>query len=213
MGLHTADCHGRGRRGSPCARGCRSCAQLLSLRSYRCERCAKTVAICSRCDRGQRYCAADCSVKQRRESLRRAGRRHQASRTGRRKHAARQDQYRRRQKRIVTHQGPPEDSVFVQPLGSGLSTPPEKENSDVPSRPVSVLPAAPVLSRASAAALSSPVPPSSASSPSAPGKEHVCHFCGAAQSAYLRRDSLCQLRRRLSGKARPKRRLVARSPP
>ena len=63
--------------------------------------CRRLFAICSRCDRGQRYCSAGCRFEGRRRSLREAGRRHQSSPEGRLDHADRQRRYRAR----VTHQG------------------------------------------------------------------------------------------------------------
>ena len=79
-------------------------------RLFLCARCRRQVLICSRCDRGQRYCGARCSGPARRESLRAAGRRYQHSRRGRHCHAERQRRYRRRWRedaRVhkVTHHG------------------------------------------------------------------------------------------------------------
>jgi hypothetical protein len=75
-------------------------------RLFHCARCHRQVVICSRCDRGQIYCGADCAQSARRESLRQAGRRYQGSRRGRHRHAERQRRYRRRGQE-VTHQGSP----------------------------------------------------------------------------------------------------------
>jgi hypothetical protein len=55
------------------------------------------------CDRGQVYCTGDCAKKARRQSMREAGRRYQASQKGRLAHAARQRRY-REQKRLMAHQ-------------------------------------------------------------------------------------------------------------
>ena len=73
-------------------------------REYCCARCHRSVVICSRCDRGNRYCSDGCAKAARRESLGRAGRRYQESRRGRFSHAARQRRYRERQAQMVTHQ-------------------------------------------------------------------------------------------------------------
>lgn len=67
-------------------------------------RCRKQVIICRRCDRGQIYCAEDCSQIARLSSLRAASRRYQQSRPGRLNHAERARRYRHRQQK-VTHQG------------------------------------------------------------------------------------------------------------
>jgi len=55
--------------------------------------CRAQACICRDCDRGHIYCA-DCAPHARRRSLRRAGRRYQASRRGRIKHAERSRRYR-----------------------------------------------------------------------------------------------------------------------
>jgi len=73
-------------------------------RIFKCARCFKQVIICSRCDRGQRYCSPDCSETARNHSQRAASHRYQKSREGRIKHALRMRLYRLR-KQIVTHQG------------------------------------------------------------------------------------------------------------
>ena len=79
------------------------------VRVYACRRCGVCVQICSGCDRGQVFCAAECSRLSRRESLRRAGARYQRSRRGAHRHAARQRRWRQQTRpqpgvQIVTHQ-------------------------------------------------------------------------------------------------------------
>jgi hypothetical protein len=78
-----------------------------SARVFACARCGVQVLVCSRCDRGQRYCGIECAGPARRESLREAGRRYQASRAGRFAHARRARRYRQRwrEQEIVTHHG------------------------------------------------------------------------------------------------------------
>ena len=76
----------------------------LTCRLFLCARCRKQVLICSRCDRGQIYCADGCAKIARRQSVREAGRRYQQSRQGRFKQAERLRRFRRR-KQNVTHQG------------------------------------------------------------------------------------------------------------
>lgn len=79
---------------------------VLSGRRFVCACCQREVLVCSRCDRGQRYCGKGCSKQARRASTRAAGRRFQNSRAGRLAHARRARHYRqRRQQKIVTHQG------------------------------------------------------------------------------------------------------------
>jgi hypothetical protein len=79
-----------------------------SYRLYSCGRCAEQVCICCECDRGNLYCAGECALIRRRESLRRAGARYQLSYRGACLHAARQRRWRVRQVQKVTHQGSPE---------------------------------------------------------------------------------------------------------
>ena len=83
-------------------------------RLFVCARCRVPVVLCSRCDRGQRYCGRTCSRAARRGSTREAARRYQHSRGGRLAHAARSRRWRQRQRlregrtpeaNIVTHQG------------------------------------------------------------------------------------------------------------
>ena len=75
-------------------------------RLFLCARCRSAATICSRCDRGQRYCSAECSRQARSCAQRAAAKRYQSSRKGRHAHARRQGQWRARQQ-MVTHQGSP----------------------------------------------------------------------------------------------------------
>ena len=84
-------------------------------RLFLCPCCRTQVVVCSRCDRGQIYCAAGCAEAARRASLQAAGRRYQKSRNGRLKHAERSRRYRLRQQN-VTHQGsmpPAQDDLLL----------------------------------------------------------------------------------------------------
>ena len=93
-------------------------------RLFVCARCHAQVLLCSRCDRGQRYCGRACSRAARSESRREAAERYQRSRAGRIAHAARSRRWRQRQREgaqvdrhcavvadaainFVTHQGSP----------------------------------------------------------------------------------------------------------
>jgi hypothetical protein len=85
-----------------------------SYRLYSCRGCGVSVSICGRCDRGNIYCAGECSAVSRRASNRRAGARYQRTRRGARRHAARQQTWRERQIDKVTHQGcAPTGPVFT----------------------------------------------------------------------------------------------------
>jgi hypothetical protein len=72
--------------------------QLLDhpARLFVCARCRAQVLLCSRCDRGQRYCGPACSRAARQESQREAARRYQVSRAGRMAHAERARRWRQR---------------------------------------------------------------------------------------------------------------------
>jgi hypothetical protein len=76
-----------------------------SSRLYHCCRCHAQVIICSRCDRGQRYCAGECRHEARAVSLKRAGKKYQSTRSGSFNNAARQSRYREKNKQKVTHLG------------------------------------------------------------------------------------------------------------
>ncbi len=91
---------------------------LPSARTFMCGCCNTEVRVCGPCDRGQRYCSADCRIQSRLACQRRASVYYQSSRVGRINHARRQQQYRERQRQdkqqqvqqpepeqIVTHQG------------------------------------------------------------------------------------------------------------
>jgi len=75
-----------------------------AVRRFLCARCRIAVYLCTTCDRGQRYCSADCARSARRQSQREADRRYQRTPRGRLKHAERSRRYRLRRS-VVTEQG------------------------------------------------------------------------------------------------------------
>ena len=77
----------------------------VSSRLYHCCRCHAQVIICSRCDRGQRYCPGTCRYLARVESSKRAAKKYLSTRKGRFNNATRQQRFRRQIKQKVTHQG------------------------------------------------------------------------------------------------------------
>src|SRR5487761_52732 len=87
-------------------------------RLYHCGRCAMQVCICAECDFGNLYCPGECAELARRDSVRRAGARYQATLWGARKHAARQRGYRERQREVTHH---PWESAAA---ACSVSTPP-----------------------------------------------------------------------------------------
>ncbi len=98
----------------PALRLHRSARMDRPARLYLCARCRVQVVLCSRCDRGNRYCGPACGRQARDEAQREAARRYQQSRRGRVAHARRSGQWRRRRAAAggagdgaqnVTHQG------------------------------------------------------------------------------------------------------------
>ena len=77
----------------------------VSSRLYHCCRCHTQVIICSRCDRGQRYCSGQCRSLAHTASRKRAAKKYQSTRKGRFNNAARQRRFRVHNKQKVTHQG------------------------------------------------------------------------------------------------------------
>ncbi len=94
-----------------------------SYRLFSCRGCAQQVRICRRCDRGNLYCAGECALIRRRESLRRAGARYQLSYRGACLHAARQRRWRARRAQKVTHQGSPQAVLAVIVAASSTAIP------------------------------------------------------------------------------------------
>jgi len=71
------------------------------------------VLLCSRCDRGQRYCGRACSGAARRQSLCAAASRYQRSRGGRIAHAARSRRWRQRCREQVRDQAPTVEAAAI----------------------------------------------------------------------------------------------------
>jgi hypothetical protein len=78
-----------------------------SARLFHCAGCHGQVIICRHCDRGHRYCSRECARLARQTSRLAAAQRYQTSRRGRHQHARRQQVYRQRQQKKVTHQSSP----------------------------------------------------------------------------------------------------------
>jgi hypothetical protein len=84
-----------------------------SFRLFNCALCYAQVRLCTRCDRGNRYCGQICAVEARRRSRADACRRYQRSFAGALNHANRQAAYRVRVSKQVTHQGSAEDQAYA----------------------------------------------------------------------------------------------------
>ena len=76
--------------------GCTGVRMDRPARLYLCARCRVQVILCSRCDRGNRYCGRQCRRQARAEARRQAALRYQRSRRGRVCHAQRSRRWRQR---------------------------------------------------------------------------------------------------------------------
>ncbi len=97
--------------------GCAGVRMDQPARLYLCARCRIQVILCSRCDRGNRYCGRACWRQARTEARRQAAQRYQRSWRGRVFHAQRSRRWRQRRAAVdaacgagvdaqdVTHQG------------------------------------------------------------------------------------------------------------
>ena len=145
-------------------------------RLFLCARCQAQVLVCSRCDRGQRYCAAGCADITRLSRQREAGKRYQQSRAGRHKHAARMHHWRKRRAaaaKIVTHHGSqatPADAVLT-----GNESPPAIPPDSQPQPPCSPTASEPIALSATANTRRTVLAP-----------VRRCHWCQSACPALVR---------------------------
>jgi len=79
-------------------------AAALCGRTLQCAYCHTEVLVCVDCDRGQRYCSAECRKQARLASQRRASKIYQNSRVGRCNHARRQRRLRARRRQVQPEQ-------------------------------------------------------------------------------------------------------------
>ena len=141
-----------------------------------CARCRRLVVICSRCDRGQRYCSGHCAQAQRRRSIREAGRRYQLTPMGARNNAARQKRWRVRIVTTVTHHtSPTHKHLREEPPGKDA----QKEACDATSN--------------CAFDISNRTPVTILAGESGPR----CDFCGRECGSYTRMGTLSAERRRV----------------
>ena len=104
-----------------------------SYRLYSCRGGSVSVSVCGRCDHGNIFCAGECASVSRRQSRRRAGARYQRTRRGAQRHAARQQRWRERRAKKVTHQGcAPTEPVFTMAVAVDVTV---LELTDAPSTP------------------------------------------------------------------------------
>ena len=76
--------------------GCAGVRMEQPARLYLCARCRAQVILCSRCDRGNRYCGRQCRHQAREQARREAAQRYQRSWSGRIAHAQRSRRWRQR---------------------------------------------------------------------------------------------------------------------
>lgn len=142
---------------------------------FNCARCRRLVVICTRCDRGQRYCSAHCSQVQRKQNAREAGGRYQRTPIGARNNATRQKRWRTRIVTTVTHHpSPTHKHLREEPPGKNA----QKETRDATSNPAFV-----ISNRMPVAISAGEVGPR-------------CDFCGRLCGAHARRGTLSAERRR-----------------
>lgn len=124
----------------------------LSFRLFVCEArdCGRQVTLCTRCDRGQRYCSGDCRRRERAWRHREANRRYARSFAARRLGAARQARCRAarraRAKKVTDHAPPrppapaivgasPAPVAIVAPVVAGAVEPDDVPTALLPRRP------------------------------------------------------------------------------
>ena len=173
-------------------------------RRFLCARCRAPTLVCSRCDRGQIYCAAGCAGAVRQQSQRDAGRRYQGSLRGRFRHAARTRRWRERQALLSVSQGSSVARSATQSVthqGSLLSA------SDAVLAVPSPMPAEATPAPASTAQSCKTITTGSASSPAATLSAWRCHWCHRPCAARVRLDFLrhSPAARRASARGEPSR--------
>ena len=105
--------------------GCAGVRMDQPARLFLCARCRVQVVLCSRCDRGNRYCGRHCRHQAREDARRQTARRYQRSWRGRIAHAQRSRRWRQRRAAAaegddahnVTHQGS-QPGVAAAPLAA-----------------------------------------------------------------------------------------------
>jgi len=153
-----------------------------------CTLCGAVAILCPRCARSRRFCEP-CAAIRRRQCVREANARYQASPNGRRRHAQRQTNYRRRQIQSVTDHSSPQAAPLPIPALHEHPT----INKPTPTAPIApIAPTAPIAPSGPIA----PAPPSSLVSAA------HCEQCRRPLSGLLVPASFARLPRRRR-KARP----------
>lgn len=87
----------------------------------KCPVCDSIFSICHSCYRGQKYCTEPCRIAARKLQARLATARYQSLDSGRKKHRLRQNAYRRRQLKNVTHESSRVSEIKLEPP-TGVAT-------------------------------------------------------------------------------------------
>ena len=98
--------------------GCSGVRMDQPARLYLCARCRVQVILCSRCDRGNRYCGRQCRHQARAEARRQTAQRYQRSWRGRIAHAQRSRRWRQRRAARDAVDGNGDDAHNVTHQGS-----------------------------------------------------------------------------------------------
>lgn len=153
-----------------------------SARLYLCARCREQVILCSRCDRGNRYCGRQCRHQAREQARREAAQRYQRSWRGRVCHAQRSRRWRQRRAARDAASAAGVDAHNVTHQGSRLgvaSAPLAAWTHD--SATVEI-----VGTAADIAAPNAPSEPGIATPAATPTSVWTCRRCGAPQGAAVR---------------------------
>jgi hypothetical protein len=165
---------------------------------FLCARCRTQVVLCSRCDRGNRYCGPACWRLARNAARRETARRYQRSRRGRLTHAARSRRWRQRHAVICRVDGDTDTGVGVGVGAHNVTH--QGSRTGVGAAPLAVCTNANATATTTANATASASTTASAmpSPPSAPppAQEPLvtqpwhCRRCGREQPAWLRQGFL-----------------------
>ena len=148
-------------------------------RRYKCAGCCKAVLIGTCCDRGNRYCAGECSKRARVESTRKAGRRYRQTQNGKSKGNARQACLRKRRRECVSY-------------SANLASPQQEEIAPHSYPPIPASEEIVTHHGSPPQAPSVPILPVPTVKPIADHKPFCCHFCGRLLSEFVRTGRLTQ---------------------
>jgi len=153
---------------------------------FLCARCRTRVVLCSRCDRGNRYCGPACWRLARNAARRETARRYQRSRRGRLTHAARSRRWRQRHAVNCRGKGDTDTDTGVGVGAHNVTH--QGSRTGVAAAPLAACTNATATSTASTMPSPPSVPPP-AQEPLVTQPWH-CRRCGREQPAWLRQGFL-----------------------